>query len=94
MSFCRQFFSVPSNAGGLRFVRTHFPSCVRGGGAGGHQTQRWVRAEQGAAVDDVECDGQPAYRHNHTGGQRSSGTDNVAINGYILKKKISWWRNA
>lgn len=61
MSFCLQVFSVPSDPGGLRFVRPHFPSGVWGGGAGCHQTQRCVCAEQGAAVEDVECDGQPAH---------------------------------
>lgn len=74
MSFRLQVFSVPSNAGGLRPVGPHLPSGVWRGRAGRHQTQHRVSAEQGASVEDVECDGQPAYRHHHTGRRRSSGS--------------------
>lgn len=68
--FYLQILSVPSNAGGLRFVGPHFPSGIWRGGAGGHRAQCSFSAEQGATVEDVECGGQPAYRHHHTGRQQ------------------------
>lgn len=68
--FYLQILSVPSNAGGLRFVGPHFPSGIWRGGAGGHRAQCSFSAEQGATVEDVECGGQPTYRHHHTGRQQ------------------------
>lgn len=57
----RQVSAVPSDSGWLWFVRPNLSSGIRGGSAGGHQPQCRVLAKQGAAVDGVECSGQPAY---------------------------------
>lgn len=61
MPFRLQVFSVPSKAGGMRLVGSHFPSGVCGSGARCHQKQCWLSAEQGAAVEDVERSGQHAH---------------------------------
>lgn len=72
LSLRLQVLPVPPDAGGLRAVGPHLPSGVRGGGAGGREAQRCLRAEQGAAVEDVEPGGRPAHRHHHAGGRALS----------------------
>lgn len=56
-----QVFSMSSNTGELWFVRPHFPSGICRGRDGGHQSQCWISAEQGAAVGDVEYCSLPTY---------------------------------
>lgn len=58
---CMQVLSVSAHTGGLWLVGSHLTSGIWGGGVGGHQAQCGFSAEQGAAVEDVECDCQPTH---------------------------------
>lgn len=76
---------MPSDSGGLRFVRPDLSAGVRGSSARGNQPQCRVPAEQGAAVDGVERSGQSADGHHHAGKNRSS-MANVVTVCHSLKK--------